>query len=267
MEEIKGSLITVDTLLQDLRKLGIEEGMTLLVHSSFKSLGQWVLGGPVSVILALEKAIGENGTLVMPTHTPDLSDPSGWMNPPVSQAWWETIRKEMPPYDKDLTPCEWMGVIPDTFRKQKGVVRSSHPQVSFAAWGANASDIVAGHELDHGLGERSPLAKIYDRCGWVLLLGVGHGSNTSLHLAEHRASYAGKKEVECKSPVTSDGIRQWISYMDLDYESADFERLGADMEESGGRIRRGKIAGATAMLMPQRELVDYGVQWLEQNRR
>lgn len=86
-----------------------------------------------------------------------------------------------------------MGVIPDTFRKQRGVMRSSHPQVSFAAWGANAGDIVTGHDLDNGLGEHSPLARIYDRHGWVLLLGVGHERNTSLHLSEHRASYPGKK--------------------------------------------------------------------------
>ncbi|AZK46390.1 aminoglycoside N(3)-acetyltransferase [Paenibacillus lentus] len=267
MEEIKGELITVDTLMQDLKKLGVQEGMTLLVHSSFKSLGQWVLGGPVSVILALEKAVGMSGTLVMPTHTPDLSDPSGWGNPPVSESWWETIRAEMPPYDEDMTPCKWMGVIPDTFRKQKGVIRSSHPQVSFAAWGANAGDIVRNHCLDNGLGESSPLARIYDRHGWVLLLGVGHESNTSLHLAEHRASYYGKKAIECKAPITREGIRQWISYTDLDYESADFGRLGVDYERSGGQAHRGKIAGADARLMPQRQLVDYGVQWLEQHRR
>lgn len=267
MEEIKGTLITVETLLQDLKQLGVQEGMTLIVHSSFKSLGQWVLGGPVSVILALEKAIGMGGTLVMPTHTPDLSDPSGWENPPVPESWWETIRAEMPPFDEDMTPCEWMGVIPDTFRKQRGVMRSNHPQVSFAAWGANAGDIVTGHDLDNGLGEHSPLSRIYDRHGWVLLLGVGHGRNTSLHLSEHRASYSGKKIVECKAPITKEGVREWIHYMDLDYESADFDRLGADFERLGGRIIRGQIAGASVMLMPQRELVDYGVQWLEQHRR
>lgn len=266
MEEIKGELITVNTLEQDLKKLGVQEGMTLLVHSSFKSLGEWVLGGPVSVILALEKAIGRSGTLVMPTHTGDLSDPAGWVNPPVPEAWWETIRAEMPPYDADLTPCNGMGIIPETFRKQKGVVRSSHPQVSFAAWGAHAQDIVSGHELGNGLGECSPIANIYNRQGWVLLLGVGHENNTSLHLAEHRASYSGKKAVECKAPITRDGMRQWIGYMDLDYESADFGRLGADFGRSGGEIHRGKIAGADAMLMPQRQLVDYGVQWLEQHR-
>ncbi|MNJ50892.1 SPBc2 prophage-derived aminoglycoside N(3')-acetyltransferase-like protein YokD [compost metagenome] len=266
MEEIKGALITVNTLKEDLSKLGVREGMTVLVHSSFKSLGEWVLGGPVSVILALEQAIGQNGILVMPTHTGDLSDPAGWVNPPVPEAWWEAIRAQMPPYDRDLTPCSRMGIIPESFRKQRGVIRSGHPQVSFAAWGAHADDIVAGHELDNGLGECSPLARIYDRDGWVLLLGVGHGNNTSLHLAEHRASYSAKRAMECNAPITRDGTRQWISYTDLDYESSDFERLGADFERETGSIIRGKVAGAEAILMPQRPLVDYAVQWLAQHR-
>lgn len=61
MEEIQGDLITVETLAADFRKLGVTEGMTLLLHSSFKSLGQWVAGGPVAVILALEQVLGRKG--------------------------------------------------------------------------------------------------------------------------------------------------------------------------------------------------------------
>lgn len=135
MEEIRGDLITVETLAADFRKLGVTEGMTLLLHSSFKSLGQWVAGGPVAVILALEQVLGEEGTLVMPTHSSDLTDPAGWSNPPVPKEWWQSIREQMPAYDPDMTLLRGMGIIPDCFRKQKGVRRSSHPIHSFAAWG------------------------------------------------------------------------------------------------------------------------------------
>jgi aminoglycoside 3-N-acetyltransferase len=77
---------TISTLRNDLRSLGIKEGMTLLVHSSLRSIG-WVCGGVVSVILALEKVLTENGTLVMPTHSSDLPDPRNWRNPPVPESW------------------------------------------------------------------------------------------------------------------------------------------------------------------------------------
>lgn len=96
MEEIQGTLITADRLAADFRQLGVQEGMTLLLHSSLKSLGQWVAGGPVAVILALEQVLGEEGTLVIPTQSSCLTDPSGWSRPPVPEAWWPEIREHMP---------------------------------------------------------------------------------------------------------------------------------------------------------------------------
>lgn len=267
MNEIQGPLITKDSLCADLRALGVEEGMMLLVHSSYKSLGGFVAGGPVAVILALEEALGEKGTLVVPTHSGDLSDPSGWRNPPVPEAWWETIREQMPAYDPDLTSLWYMGVIPELFRKQRGAIRSAHPNVSFAARGAKAREITGGHGLDYGLGETSPLARIYEAEGWVLLLGVGHGNNTSIHLAEYRADYPGKKETVQKAPMIVDGQKKWVAYREVEIDAEDFDRIGADFERDTGLVRRGSLGGAACLLMPQKPLVDYAVDWMTRNRK
>ena len=57
---------TRQSLANDLRVLGVEAGMTLIMHSSLKSLG-WVCGGPVAVLQALMDVVTPSGTIVVPT--------------------------------------------------------------------------------------------------------------------------------------------------------------------------------------------------------
>ena len=83
-----------------------------------------------------------------------------------------------------------MGVIAEAVRTWPGAVRSDHPHVSFAAVGAQALSVTGVHQLDDELGEHSPLGAVYRLDGKVLLLGCGHDSNTSLHLAEWRQKSA-----------------------------------------------------------------------------
>ena len=259
---------TIDSLQADFNALGIRSGMVLLVHSSLSAMG-WVCGGPVAVIIALQRVLGATGTLVMPTHSTDLTEPSQWVNPPVPESWWQIIRATMPAYQPDLTPTRSMGVIAETFRKQKGVLRSAHPHHSFCAYGHQASYITANHSLACGLGEDSPLARIYDLGGFVLLLGVGHDNNTSMHLAEYRATFPTKRTVQEGAPISAAGTRRWATFENIDLDSSDFERIGEDFLRTGighDGAHRGKVGLADCQLIPQRVVVDFAVDWLEKNR-
>lgn len=257
---------TVSSLLGDLRALGVEEGITLFVHSSLSSLG-WVAGSAQAVVLALQAAVGAEGTLVMPTHSTSLSEPSQWQHPPVPEGWWQTIRDETPAFDPRLTPSRGMGRIPETFRSGAGVLRSDHPQASAAAWGREARFVTEDHALDSGVGDQSPMGRVYDLDGWVLLLGVGHERNTSLHLSEYRADFPSKKLSAQGAPVLVDGERRWIEFEDLDWDETDFPQIGAAFESETAEVFVNVVARAESRLMRQRPLVDFGVSWMEQNRR
>ena len=182
---------TVATLKTHLSALGVRPGMVLLVHSSLSALG-WICGGAVAVIQALLETVGPEGTIAMPSYSGGLTDPKNWQHPPVPEDWKDIIRAETPAFDPLRTPTRGMGQITETFRTWPSAARSTHPHCSFVAQGAHARRIVDGHQLENGLGEGSPLARIYELQGWVLLLGVGFANNTSIHLAEYRASYPGK---------------------------------------------------------------------------
>lgn len=256
--------VTVDSLADDLRTLGVGTGDTLLVHASLSALG-WVAGGAQAVVDALRAAVTAEGTIVVPTHTPQYSDPSGWSNPPVPDRWVPTIHAEMPPFRPDVTPTRGVGAVPECLRTYPDAVRGEHPVVSFAARGAEAEAIVTGHAFDDGLGEGSPLARCYYGDADVLLLGVGHDVDTSLHLAEYRAEIPIERTTNAAPVLDDDGRRVTVEYEDIETSTDDFPELGAAFEREVG-VREGTVGAAEAKLADQRALVDFAVEWFEANR-
>lgn len=256
--------VTTASLLSDLRSLGVSAGDVVIVHTKMSSLG-WVAGGAQAVVEALLAAVGPAGTLVMPTQSGQLSDPAAWENPPVPPEWVEIIRAETTAYDPHLTPTRAMGQVVECFRSHPATRRSAHPTLSLAANGPQAEQIVGAHPLTAGLGDGSPLQALYDLDARVLLLGAGHENNTSLHLAEYRAAFPGKSWSTVGAPVLVDGVRQWVSYDDLDLDSDDFATIG-DAFAATGAERSGRVGVGTARLSRVREIVDFAVDWMESNR-
>ena len=257
--------VTRASLGADLRAIGLTEGATVIVHTSMSRLG-WIAGGAQAVIGALLDPIGPRGTLVMPTHSGQLTDPAGWRAPPVPESWWETIREELPPYDPARTPTRSMGAVAESFRAYPGVRRSAHPHVSFAALGPAADSIVGEHPLGSMFGERSPLARLYDVDAQVLLAGVGHGNNTAIHLGEYRANFPGKRTGTEGAPMLVDGERRWVRFEEILPDDGDFAVLGEDFARETGEERRGALGWGEGRLMRVRAIVDYAEGWLARHR-
>ena len=256
--------VTVDSLVVDLRRLGIGEGDIVIVHSSLSALG-WVSGGAQAVVEALLDTVGSAGTVVMPTQSGQLSDPAAWSDPPVPPAWVPVIRASLPAYDPYLTPTRSMGQVVECFRQHRQTFRSAHPTASFAANGAKAQAIIGSHPLTPSLGETSPLGRLYDLDAMVALLGVGHGRNTSLHLAEYRAVWAGKATYTEGVPVVVDGKRAWVRYDDVVPDDHDFEQIGAAFAETGHE-RSGSVGAGVGRACRLRTLVDFATHWICANR-
>src|SRR3981189_3317470 len=108
--ELTINMNSIDSISNDLFKLGVRNGDILLVHTSLSSLG-WVCGGAQAVLMALKQAVGNSGTLVMPAHSGGISDPAEWSNPPVPKEWIEKIYESMPAFDVDLSLTRGMGRI------------------------------------------------------------------------------------------------------------------------------------------------------------
>ncbi len=258
-------VILAEELEKGLRAAGLQAGDAVIVHTSLSSLG-YVCGGAQTVIEVLLKIVGSSGTVMMPTQSWRNLDPEVGVHWETGEEDWQKIRDYWPAYDKHITPTNTMGAVAEMFRSWPGTVRSDHPARSFAANGANAQYLVENHDLRDIFGESSPLAKLYKLGGKVLLIGVEHDKNTSLHLADVRAEYPGKHNTVEHSAMLVEGVRQWAGYETLYVDGEDFTEIGSAFEKAYP-VGLARIGNALVRCMDQRTLVDFAVSWMAENRR
>ncbi len=258
-------VILKEEIVKGLKDLGVKKGDTIMVHTSLKSIG-YVCGGAQTVIEALIEAVGEDGTIMMPTQSWKNLDPSEGVHWDADEDQWQLIRDNWPAYDKKLTPTNTMGAVAEMFRSWPGSIRSDHPARSVCAYGKNAEYLTSDHDLSNIFGDGSPIGKLYELDAKVLLLGVGYDKNTSIHLADARAEYASKHNCKECSAVIEDGKRVWKEYETLFVDGEDFDDIGKAFEEQNKALI-GQVGDARSRLMSQREIVDFAVDWIEKNRK
>ena len=98
------------------------------------------------------------------------------------------------------------------------------------------------------------------------LSSMGYDKNTSLYLADARTNYPGKHLSTEHSAVMENGQRVWKAYDTLYVDGEDFSQIGEAFEQEH-TVSKVQLGNATLRLMRQRELVDFAVKWIEQNRK
>ncbi len=246
-------------LMEDLAAMGVEHGMTLMVHSSLSSIG-WVVGGAPTVVRALLNSVGDTGTLAMPAATPLCADPATWTAPEVPEEWLEEFQENLPLFDLQTTPTS-MGVIPETLRNWPGTQRSEHPLESVCAWGLAAAEITREHPMAFSEGRGGPFERLRDLDARILLLGVGFNRCTALHFAE--SLVANRRVAEVRFPVLEEGRRIWLEVPNVaDDNDTHFPIIGRDFIRAG-RAKRGHIGEARSTLFAMRDLVDFAKSYFE----
>lgn len=257
--------ITAEELHRDLSAAGVRPGMNLMVHISLSSIG-WVVGGAETLIRVLIDLVGPDGHLMMPAQTWKNLDPSTGVHWDVPEAHWDLVRQQWPAFDPLITPVIGMGVCAEMFRTWPGTVRSNHPARSFSVRGPKAAWVAADHNLSNIFGQGSPLDKFQSLGSHILLLGVDHNKNTSLHVAETQADLPNKPMSTEYSAILQGGKRVWAEYRTLAVDDEDFVELGHAYDVARS-IPIHKVGQADARLLDMGDLIDWARVWMEKNRK
>lgn len=240
-----GSELVPAALVDDLRALGIEEGSRLVVHSSLRSIGQ-TAGGPDQVVECLLLVVGEDGLVMAPTFTYTSSR-----------------------FHPATTPGR-TGAIAEALRQHPRALRSLHPFYSVAAIGPRAETLLAGHEQLPGTALDSPLDRLAESGGLVLLLGVGHIANTTVHVGEFRAEvpyldipFDPTWPREAEITVGQEPARH-VSYERFPGCSRAFGTI-EHMLRTRAAVSDGKVGRAQAQLVSGRDVVDATVELLAED--
>jgi len=219
--------LTQAQLMEQLRVIGVSEGMNLLVHSSLKRVGP-VDGGADAIIDALLEVLGPDGTLMM-------SAVSGNVNPT------QTV------YHVAHTPST-VGALSNVFRKRPGAVRSLQPVHSIVALGPKAEFFTEGHlDANTPWSPDSPYGKIMRNRGFLLFLGTNFEANTCIHAIEIEARVPGLHEEDTTrlQVIDYDGNLREIEYHWHARKKSFYSDLEHMVERAGG-LTYGRIGNGVS---------------------
>lgn len=261
------SFVTRAALRADLERLGLRAGDAVMAHGALSRVGR-LLNGPDAVVGALLDAVSPGGTVLAYTdwdaRYDELLDADGR----VPAEW----RAHVPPFDPAASrSARDNGALPEFLRTWPGARRSASPGASVAALGARAEWFTADHPLDFGYGPGSPLARLVEAGGKVVMIGAPLDTMTLLHHAEHLADLPGKRVIRYEVPFASGGGVEWRTVEEFDtadpvVDAFDEDYFAAIVGDflAGGRGARGRVGAAESVLVDAAAMCAFAVAWMEE---
>lgn len=230
-------MITKQSLMLDLERMGVNPSDSVLFHSSMKAIGP-VEGRADAVLDALSEYLAP-GLLALPTLT------------------WATAYQKPPVYDVLESPS-LTGLLTELFRKRPGVKRSLHPTHSLAALGRDATELVSEDGLCHTpCGKRSGWHKLLERDAKILMAGCGLTSCTFMHGVEEWCEVPNRFEPPVRfTVITADRMKiEFVSAPHLGSPSEQYGRAEKALRQSGA-LADGRFGNAAVLVISARKCFD-----------
>lgn len=225
-------MLTRDEMVKGFGKLGLKAGDVVLVHSSYKSLGE-VDGGPQTVVDALLEVLGPEGTLIMPTFNFNFNKGEPW--------------------DVNKTPSH-MGVLTEIARVNPQARRVFHPFYSFAILGKLKDELTRVRYKD-SYGTDSIFMKLRQLDARIMIIGLSYThSMTFFHHVEQMNGVDYRFIKAFTGEVTDEAGKTYTDTFTMLVRDLDkgviteVDPMGAVLEQRG-IVNIGQVGEATVKLM------------------
>ncbi len=152
-------MLNREDLLNGFRQINVKQSDTIVVHTSYRSLGG-VEGGVDAVIDVMRELVGKNGTVMFPAFN--------------FQSWTETHY-----FDVIETPSK-MGMITEMARLRPDAKRTPHPIYSFSVLGPRAEEFSKTEDME-AYGPNSAFALFHKLNATILSIGLDFNNSFSMH--------------------------------------------------------------------------------------
>ncbi len=221
-----------------------------MVHASLRSVGP-VEDRAEGLVSTLLSVLGHRGTLLAYVDFEPTND-TPYFDPQKSPA--------SPDY----------GILAEVIRTWPGAIRSLNPGASMAAIGDRSAWICSDHPMNYGYGQGSPLSKLVEIDGKILLLGSDFDHVTILHYAEHCAKLPDKRVIHRTDKVLSENVVIDVVIEEFDTSELVISAMPANYFAeitqqfvNAGYAQAGIVGHAHSVLLPAREFVSFAIEKME----